>query len=121
MGILDDINSKIKHKSHYWQLAFCTMDLACEALRSQTDRAKEILRFLRCKTMDSRLMAKALTCFAETLDEKKVDFPKAPGYFKEMAQYAVSEGLVDDLELSNEHLRRFGELPDAGPVAKALW
>jgi len=121
MMILDDINSKIKHRSHYWQLAFSTMDIACEALRSQAGRAKEILRFLRCKTMDSRLMAKALNMFSETMDDKKVDFPNSPAYFKEMVQYAVSEGLVADIELSSEAVRRFGGLSPAGPVATALW
>lgn len=121
MMVLDDINSKIKHRSHYWQLAFTTMDIACEALRSQTGRAKEILRFLRCKTMDSRLMAKALNLFAEIMDDKKVDFPKAPEYFKEMVQYALSEGLVADIQLSNEKLRRFADLPPAGSIATTLW
>merc|ERR1712032_950865 len=57
----------------------------------------------------------------DTMEDKKVDFPKAPAYFKEMVQYAVSEGLVADIELSSNGARLYGGLPSAGPVATALW
>merc|ERR1712222_148647 len=38
-----------------------------------------------------------------------------------MVQYAVSEGLVADIELSSNGARLYGGLPSAGPVATALW